>query len=102
MGVQQDANFKNVYGSVSREVLHNILIQFAIPLKLVRLIKMCLDEMYKKVYMGKYVSEALSIQSRLKQRDASSSLFFSFSSEHTIRKVGGGRTGIEWDTSVSV
>jgi len=31
-----------VYDSVRREVLYNILIQFGIPMKLVRLIKMCL------------------------------------------------------------
>jgi len=31
---------------VRREVLYNILIEFGIPMKLVRLIKMCLNETY--------------------------------------------------------
>jgi hypothetical protein len=36
-------DFKKAYDSVRREVLYNILIQFGIPIKLGRLIKMCLN-----------------------------------------------------------
>jgi purine nucleoside phosphorylase len=36
-------DFKKAYDSVRREVLHNILIEFSVPVKLVRLIKMCLS-----------------------------------------------------------
>jgi hypothetical protein len=42
-------DFKKAYDSVRREVLYNILIKFGVPLKLVRLIKMCLNETYGKV-----------------------------------------------------
>jgi hypothetical protein len=37
-------DFKKAYYSVRREVLYNILIEFGIPVKLERLIKMCLNE----------------------------------------------------------
>jgi hypothetical protein len=37
-------NLKKAYDSVRREALYNILIEFGIPKKLVRLIKMCLPE----------------------------------------------------------
>jgi hypothetical protein len=41
-------DFKKAYDSVRREVLYKILIEFGIPMKLVRLIKMCFNETYIK------------------------------------------------------
>jgi hypothetical protein len=35
-------DFKKAYDSVRKEVLYSILIEFGVPVKLVRLIKMCL------------------------------------------------------------
>ena len=39
-------DLKKAYDSVRREVLYNILIEFGTPMKLVRLITMCLNETY--------------------------------------------------------
>jgi len=40
------AEFKKANDSVKREVLYNILIEFGITMKLVWLIKICLNETY--------------------------------------------------------
>jgi hypothetical protein len=45
-------DFKKVYDSVRREVLYNILIEFGIPMKQARLIKICLNETYSRVRVG--------------------------------------------------
>jgi hypothetical protein len=37
-------DFKKAYDSIRREILYNILIEFWVPMKLVRLIKLCLNE----------------------------------------------------------
>jgi hypothetical protein len=50
-------DFKKAYDSVRREALYNILIEFGIPRKLVRLIKMCLNETYSRVRIGKNLSD---------------------------------------------
>jgi hypothetical protein len=41
-------DFKKAYDSVRREVLYYSLIEFGIPMKLIRLVKMCLNETYSK------------------------------------------------------
>ena len=43
---------KKAYKSVRREVLYNIIIQFCIPIKMIRLIKMFLNETYGRVRVG--------------------------------------------------
>jgi hypothetical protein len=40
---------KTAYDNVRREALYNILIEIGIPKKLVRLVKMCLAETYRRV-----------------------------------------------------
>ena len=51
MGIQKGVHqlfidFNKIYDSVRREVLYNILIEFGIPMKLVRLIKMYPNEAF--------------------------------------------------------
>ena len=62
-------DFKMAYDSVRREVLYKILIEFGIPRKLVRLIKMSLTETYSRVRVGKNVPDRFPIKNGLKQGD---------------------------------
>jgi hypothetical protein len=80
-------DFKKAYDSVRREVLYNIFIEFGVPMELVRWIKICLNETYSKVLIGKHLSDNFPIQNGLKRGDVLSPLLFSFALEYAIRKV---------------
>ena len=74
--IQLFIDFKKDYDLVRRDFLCNILIEFGIPMKLVRLIKMCLTETYSRVQVGENLSDMFPIRNGLKQGDALSPLLF--------------------------
>ena len=86
--------FNPVY-SIRREVLYNILIEFGIPVKLVRLIKMCLSKMYGRDWVGKNLSDMLPIRNGLKKGDALLPLLFNFALECAIRRVKVNQDGLK-------
>jgi hypothetical protein len=47
--------------------LYNLLIEFGVPIQLVRLIKMCLNETYNRVQVGKHVSDMFPVRNGLKE-----------------------------------
>ena len=59
-------DFQNAYESVRREVLYNNFNEFGIPMKLVRLIQMCLNETYTRDRVGKHVSDTFAAKNGLK------------------------------------
>jgi hypothetical protein len=63
-------DLKKACDSVRREVLYNPVIGFHIPLKLISLIKMCLNNTYSRPQVGKHLSDRFLIKSSLKQGDA--------------------------------
>ena len=79
-------DFKQACDSVGREVLYNILIEYGIPMKLVRLIKTCLNETNSRVWVGKNLSDMFPVRYGWKQGVAIWPLIFNFVSEYAIRR----------------
>jgi hypothetical protein len=50
-------DFKKAYDSVRRKALYNVRIEFGIPMQIDSLIKMCLNETYSKIRIGKLSSD---------------------------------------------
>jgi hypothetical protein len=59
------------------------------------MIKMCLNEIYSKIRIGKHLSDRFPIQNGLKQRDALSPLLCNFALEYVIRKVQEKQMGLK-------
>jgi len=66
--------------------LYKILIKFGIPMKLLRLIKMCL---------GKNLSDMFPIRNGVKQGDALSPKLFNFALENAIKRVQVNQDGLK-------
>jgi hypothetical protein len=64
-------------------------------MELVTLIKMCLNETYSKLCVGKYLSDVFPIQNSLKQGDALWPLLFNIALEYVIRKGQENQVGLK-------
>jgi hypothetical protein len=85
--LQLFVDFKRVQDSVSKEE------QFGVLMKVVRLIKMCLNETCVKFCVGKHLSDNLHTEIDLKKGDAPFQLFFYFALECVIRKAQENQVG---------
>jgi hypothetical protein len=66
---------------------HTTLSLNSVLMKLVRLIKMCLNETYSIVHIDKQLSDAFLIENGLKQGDALLLLLFNFGLEYAIMMI---------------
>ena len=71
----------------SKYFLIDLRSKFGTAMKLVRLIKMNLNESYSRVRVGKLLSDIFPIRNGLKQGDALSPLIFNFSLDYAIWRV---------------
>jgi hypothetical protein len=71
-------DLKKAYDSVRKEVLYNILIEFGISMKPVRLINKRLNETYCRVRVGTHLSDMFPFKNVLEEVDTLLSLFFNF------------------------
>ena len=71
-------DFKKAYVSVGREVLYKIPIELSISMKLVRPIRIYLNENYSGVRVSKHLTDKFVIINSLKKGDALSPLLFIF------------------------
>lgn len=76
-------------------LLYTIPVEFTVPTKLVRLIKMCIFETHSKVFVGKLFSDMFLIQNGFEKGDALSPLRFSFTLEFSIRKLQEKHAGLK-------
>jgi hypothetical protein len=87
--------FNKAYDSVRREVLNNILIEFGMPMKLVRLINMRLNETYSTVWEGTHLSDMFPIGNGFGKGDVLSPLLLNFVLEHASRRVQVNQDGLK-------
>jgi hypothetical protein len=62
-------DFKKACDSIRREISYNIVSEFGILTKLTRLIKMCPNETYSRVRLGKHLSDMFPFSYISKQGD---------------------------------
>ena len=75
--------------------MYNILNEFGIHMKLVRLRKMYLNEACNRVRVDKHLSDMFPVRNGLKQIDILSPLLFNFDLDYAISRVQVNQDGLQ-------
>jgi hypothetical protein len=70
--------FKKAYDSVRKEVFYDIATEFGIPMKLVMLMKMCLNKTHGTIQLVKHLSDMFPTENDLKQGEVLRPSLFNF------------------------
>ena len=80
-------DFKQAYDSIDRSVLYNIMLNFGIPAKLVRLTRMTMTNTVSQVRVQNRLTDLFETRTGLKQGDGLAPTLFNLALEYVIRAM---------------
>lgn len=92
-------DFKQAYDSIDRNVLFNIMEEFGIPAKLIRLTKATLTDTKCKILLQNILSDNFTVDTGVRQGDRLSTLLFNLALEKVVRAMSINWKGTIFNTS---